>query len=433
MSLYSQLDRLASDLAAVKSQLHAVANTNQLQRSSVEAGSLDFNDEDGNLKAIIGLQHDGATTVNVVNGPKPATPAGVTAAVDNGRIILRWDGTFAGDLIAPTDWARTEIYAQEGSFVVPTAANARGSFVSAAGGELTIGVKRGTWTVCVAAWSQAGRQSEMSVPITVEVPGFGDLVQEAIDRAEALIEAARTTLEAGQAELTEKLGSLTTDLGDLGYDIDLVQLAQTQLTEDVTAAQAKADSAFQTSADAESKAATAQGVADAAAAAAASAAGIANGKATVLYQTTAPAAEYRNTQTLWIDTTGGANTPKRWTTGTTWVAVTDKAATDAAAAAAAAKSAADSAKAVADKAVADAAAAQATATQALTSANSKNTITRSTSNPPASYTGRLDDVWWKMTSMGAGGRVLSQSRWTGTAWLEEQIDSAVLALSLIHI
>lgn len=299
MSLYSQLDRLASDLESVKKQLHAVANTNQLQRSSVEAGSLDFNDEDGNLKAIIGLQHDGATTVNVVNGPKPAAPAGITADVDNGRIIIRWDGTFAGDLIAPTDWARTEIYAQEGGFVVPTSDNARGSFVSAAGGELTIGVTRGTWTVCVAAWSQAGRQSEMSAPITVEVPGFGDLVQEAIDKAEALIEEARTTLEAGQAELTDKLGDLTTDLTDLGYDIDLVQLAQTQLTEDVTAA--------------------------------------------------------------------------------------------------------------------------------ITSANSKNTITRSKENPPASYTGRVDDLWWKMTSMGADGRVLGQYRWTGTEWLAEQIDSAVLA------
>ncbi|ASZ73345.1 minor tail protein [Brevibacterium phage LuckyBarnes] len=433
MSLYSQLDRLASDLETVKKQLHAVANTNQLQRSSVEAGSLDFNDEDGNLKAIIGLQHDGATTVNVVNGPKPPTPAGITAAVDNGRIILRWDGTFSGDLIAPTDWARTEIYAQEGDFVVPTPENARGSFVSAAGGELTIGVKRGTWTVCVAAWSQAGRQSEMSVPITVEVPGFGDLVQEAIDKAEALIEEARTTLEAGQAELTDKLGDLTTDLTDLGYDIDLVQLAQSQMVGDISDAQAKADSAFQNAATADSNATAAKSVADQAKADAAAAAGVAGGKADVLIQSTTPATAMRKATTLWIDTTSSTNTPKRWN-GTAWVAVTDKAATDAAAAAATAQTKADQAKTAADqaKATADAAQtaasnAQATATQALTSANSKNTITRSTSNPPASYTGRVDDLWWKMTTLAASGRVLGQYRWTGTAWLAEQIDSAVLA------
>lgn len=61
----------------------------------------------------------------------------------------------------------------------------------------------------------------------------------------------------------------------------------------------------------------------------------AGAKGEVIYGTTAPAADKRLAQNLWIDTTGNANTPKRWT-GSTWVAVTDKAATDAAAAAASA-------------------------------------------------------------------------------------------------
>ncbi|WP_341798907.1 MULTISPECIES: DUF1983 domain-containing protein [unclassified Pseudomonas] len=61
----------------------------------------------------------------------------------------------------------------------------------------------------------------------------------------------------------------------------------------------------------------------------------AGAKGEVIYGTAAPAADKRLTQNLWIDTTGNANTPKRWN-GTAWVAVTDKAATDAAAAAASA-------------------------------------------------------------------------------------------------
>ncbi|WP_442964174.1 TipJ family phage tail tip protein [Pseudomonas sp. NMI1173_11] len=61
----------------------------------------------------------------------------------------------------------------------------------------------------------------------------------------------------------------------------------------------------------------------------------AGAKGEVIYGTAAPATEKRLAQNLWIDTTGGANTPKRWT-GSAWVAVTDKAATDAAAAAASA-------------------------------------------------------------------------------------------------
>ena len=59
----------------------------------------------------------------------------------------------------------------------------------------------------------------------------------------------------------------------------------------------------------------------------------AGAKGEVIYGTTAPAADKRLPQNLWIDTTNGANTPKRWLTNA-WVTVTDKVATDAAAAAA---------------------------------------------------------------------------------------------------
>ena len=59
---------------------------------------------------------------------------------------------------------------------------------------------------------------------------------------------------------------------------------------------------------------------------------LAGGKGEVIYGST-PTAAQRLPQNLWIDTTGGANTPKRWN-GSAWVVVTDKVATDAAAAAA---------------------------------------------------------------------------------------------------
>lgn len=58
----------------------------------------------------------------------------------------------------------------------------------------------------------------------------------------------------------------------------------------------------------------------------------AGAKGKVIFGTSAPAAADRLSQNLWIDTTGGANTPKRWN-GSAWVVVTDKVATDALAAA----------------------------------------------------------------------------------------------------
>lgn len=71
--------------------------------------------------------------------------------------------------------------------------------------------------------------------------------------------------------------------------------------------------------------------------AAQAAATAAGAKGEVIYGSAAPAADKRLAQNLWIDTTGNANTPKRWS-GTAWMAVTDKVASDAAAAAASALS-----------------------------------------------------------------------------------------------
>lgn len=88
--------------------------------------------------------------------------------------------------------------------------------------------------------------------------------------------------------------------------------------------------------DATEKANAATTVANAAQQAADAAATAAGNKGEVIFGSTTPAAEKRLSQNLWIDTTGGLNTPKRWN-GSAWVAVTDKAATDAAAAAQAAQ------------------------------------------------------------------------------------------------
>lgn len=68
-------------------------------------------------------------------------------------------------------------------------------------------------------------------------------------------------------------------------------------------------------------------------AAVAAASALAGSKGKVLVQSSSPSAADRQPQNLWIDTTGGKNTPKRWS-GSSWQAVTDKVALDAAAAAA---------------------------------------------------------------------------------------------------
>ena len=160
-----------------------------------------------------------------------------------------------------------------------------------------------------------------------------------------------------------------------------------------TQAKATADSAAQSATDAANAAQKAN-------TAAAAAAGVANGKADVLIQSTAPDASMRKSTTLWIDTTNGANTPKRWN-GSAWAAVTDKAATDAANAAVKANDAAKTAQSTADKAATAAAnaasqanQAQAAAKKAQTTADGKNLIYRGPDEP--AHDGlKPGDMWWR--------------------------------------
>ena len=117
-----------------------------------------------------------------------------------------------------------------------------------------------------------------------------------------------------------------------------------------TAKQAAIDAAaLDATAKANAAEAAAKAVANAAQQAASAAATAAGNKGEVIFGSTTPAADKRLSQNLWIDTTGGLNTPKRWN-GSAWVTVTDKAATDAAAAAKAAQDTATEALDKADKA-----------------------------------------------------------------------------------
>ena len=229
----------------------------------------------------------------------------------------------------------------------------------------------------------------------------------AADAAQTAAESAKKT--AGNAETLANTANASanaakSDAASAKTDASNAKATASNASSVATQAKATADSAAQSATDA----ATAARKANTAAAAAA---GVANGKADVLIQSTAPATSMRKPTTLWIDTTNGANTPKRWN-GSTWMAVTDKAATDAANAAVKAHAAAQTAQSTADKAqttAANAAAqanqAQAAAKKAQTTADGKNLIYRGPDEP--SHDGlKPGDMWWRTQKY--------WTRWKGT-------------------
>ncbi|MGJ0663375.1 hypothetical protein ACR73S_06465 [Bifidobacterium adolescentis] len=220
--------------------------------------------------------------------------------------------------------------------------------------------------------------------------------KDAANAAQTAAESAKKT--AGNAKTlantaNESAKSAKSDAASAKTDAANAKTTAANASSVATQAKATADSAAQSAIDAANAAQKAN-------TAAAAAAGVANGKADVLIQSTAPATSMRKASTLWIDTTNGANTPKRWN-GSAWVAVTDKAATDAANAAVKANDAAKTAQSTADKAqtaAANAASqanqAQAAAKKAQTTADGKNLIYRGPDEP--NHDGlKPGDMWWR--------------------------------------
>ena len=220
--------------------------------------------------------------------------------------------------------------------------------------------------------------------------------KDAANAANVAAESAKKT--AGNAETLANTANASanaakTDASTAKTDAANAKATASNASSVATQAKATADSAAQSATDAANAAQKAN-------TAAAAAAGVANGKADVLIQSTAPDASMRKATTLWIDTTNGANTPKRWN-GSAWAAVTDKAATDAANAAVKANDAAKTAQSTADKAstaAANAASqanqAQAAAKKAQTTADGKNLIYRGPDEP--AHDGlKPGDMWWR--------------------------------------
>lgn len=220
--------------------------------------------------------------------------------------------------------------------------------------------------------------------------------KDAANAAQTAAESAKKT--AGNAETLANTANASanaakTDASTAKTDAANAKATASNASSVATQAKATADSAAQSATDAANAAQKAN-------TAAAAAAGVANGKADVLIQSTAPATSMRKSTTLWIDTTNGANTPKRWN-GSAWAAVTDKAATDAANAAVKANDAAKTAQSTADKAATAAAnaasqanQAQAAAKKAQTTADGKNLIYRGPDEP--AHDGlKPGDMWWR--------------------------------------
>lgn len=337
---------------------------------------------------------------DTVPPPQPTAP---TVEAERGTLTVKWDGLSpAGPMPLDLDY----VVLARGTTSSPTDEvtkfSAAGGFIVITDAEYYVPeffrLRAVDYSGNVSPWSE--QATGFTTPL-VDV----DIILSELDAGKVTIKNAnKILLETGVelgvklAENEEAVTSAQAEIDAIVVDVDAVEGA-------LTAVEAKADAAAANASAANTAAGEAQTAAGVAKADALAAVGIANSKGKVLVQPAAPGAGDRNANTLWIDTTGGLNTPKRWVSGTQWQAVTDKVATDAAAAVIVAKGRADEAF---NKAV-DAATA---AGNALTAANGK-TRNWHQATKPAGTGHNVNDTWFKSPEN-------LIHRWNGSDWVSIQ-------------
>lgn len=175
--------KLARLLAEHDRRLRNLAASSQLANSSIEDGSLDEYDADGNLGTSLGKQHDGTHNVISHTGPVPPQPVAPTATVTAGVMSVRWNGKFAGDALSPMDFMHCSVHVSATSPFVASIDNQKATISGETGDLATITVAPGAWYVCLVAKSLSGKWSAQSatIPVTVPVPADSDAIGEALD------------------------------------------------------------------------------------------------------------------------------------------------------------------------------------------------------------------------------------------------------------
>ena len=329
-------------------------------------------------------------------GAPNASPSVLVPLSDRVIDTLVWDGSAWNHLGYADVERNADEIAQAKSDIADNAAKTTDAKKTAENAAAAAKNAQGTADTANGAAKTAQDTANAATAAAKSATATAGQAKSAADAAQTAAESAKKT--AGNAETLANTANASanaakSDASTAKTDAANAKDTASNASSVATQAKATADSAAQSATDAANAARKAN-------TAAAAAAGVANGKADVLIQSTAPDASMRKPTTLWIDTTGGANTPKRWN-GSTWVAVTDKAATDAANAAVKAHAAAQTAQSTADKAqttAANAAAqanqAQAAAKKAQTTADGKNLIYRGPDEP--NHDGlKPGDMWWR--------------------------------------
>ncbi|MFG2408739.1 hypothetical protein ACGFR8_31235 [Streptomyces brevispora] len=225
-----QSKAFASYLRGLERRLAALEGSNPLTNASIESGSLDVYDDDGNLRASLGVQGDGTVALVAVNSAPPPTPTPPAVEETLAGLVITWDGLWADSDVTPADYATIQIHvSRTGPDFLPDLSTIAATISAPHGGSATIAVEGYTtvWARLVATNTAAmtGPPSaatagtpRQAVPQDL-IDGIIDekkLAESAVTQAKIALGAVGTTALADGAVLADKLAKAAVTLDKIG-------------------------------------------------------------------------------------------------------------------------------------------------------------------------------------------------------------------------
>ncbi len=135
--------KLAERIARIEHQVRDLQTVASLADSSVEDGTLDFYDEAGLVRLVMGKQADGTWHIGAQNGPTPPMPSTPTVVAISGAANVTWDGKTADGSAWPADFERVEVHVSTASGFTPDETTEWHAFHSVTGGTVSLALAPG--------------------------------------------------------------------------------------------------------------------------------------------------------------------------------------------------------------------------------------------------------------------------------------------------
>lgn len=210
---------IGRELQSLKARLDRAERSPRLSHASIDNTSVEIRDSVGGLKGLVGVQADGTTAVNIVNGAAPPVPATPTASPALGGVAVGWDGTFTDASVTPLDWARVEVHASATAGFTPTPDTLAATIETPQGGICYIPVTGPTY-VRLLARNTSGTASDPTTivgpysprPVAGEI-GIGEIVSTMISDG-----SVTTPKLFANAVTTPKLAAGSVDATSIAVD-----------------------------------------------------------------------------------------------------------------------------------------------------------------------------------------------------------------------